>query len=530
MTKTSDLLRENRKKEIWLKHCGFLNLSTENFMEIQTRLLMEQLDLLGNSVIGKEFLDGKTPATIEEFKQDVPLTTYEDYAKYLDEKNEEVLPAKPYMWARTSGRSSLNGHKWTPYTRQMYDILADATIGAMIMSSCTQEGDVRLERFDKLLLATAPPPYLSGLLSYSTRDQLEIHFLPTLEEGDAMAFWERIALGFRLAMKEGLDYFYGVASVLAAMGERFESQSGGNKPSKEMLNPLVLWRLLKALIVTKVQKRNMLPKDIWKLKGVCTGGTDAEIYSDKIRRYWGRKPLVGYGITEGGTMAIQGWNYKGLVFFPDSGFLEFIPLEEHLKEKEDPNYTPKTRLLNELEVGVYELVFTNFHGGAFVRYRPGDMFEVISIGDEELKSELPQWRFYSRSNGLIDLSGLARLTEREIWKAIEESGMPYHDWVARKEITNQVPILHLYIELKPGQSFSVVEAKEKIDAGLLRHVSEYQDLKDMLQQDPLQVSLLPEGAFGSYMKAQQEAGADLAHVKPPHMQPTDEIMERLKQP
>jgi hypothetical protein len=229
-------------------------------------------------------------------------------------------------------------------------------------------------------------------------------------------------------------------------------------------------------------------------------------------------------------MAIQGWNYKGLVFFPDSGFLEFVPMEEHLKEKEDPDYTPKTLLLDELEVGVYELVFTNFHGGAFVRYRPGDMFEVISMGDEELKSELPQWRFYSRSNALIDLSGFARLTEREIWKAIEETGMPYHDWVARKEVVNQVPILHLYIEPKPGQSFSVVEVKEKIDHGLLKHVSEYKDLKDMLQQDPLQVSLLPEGAFGSYMKAQQEAGADLAHVKPPHMQPTDEIMERLKQP
>jgi hypothetical protein len=529
MTKTSDLLRENRKNEIWIKHCGFLNLSMVKFMEIQKRLLHEQLDLLKNSIIGKEVMEGKMPSTIEEFRQVVPLTTYEDYAKFLDEKNEEVLPAKPYMWARTSGRSSLSGHKWTPYTRQMYDILADATIGAMIMSSCSQEGDVRLERLDKLLLATAPPPYLSGLLSYSTRDQIEISFLPSLEEGDEMAFGERIAQGFRLAMKEGLDYFYGVASVLAAMGERFENQSNGTKPSKEMLNPLVLWRLLKALIVTKVSKRNMLPKDIWKLKGICTGGTDTEIYSDKIKHYWGRRPLEGYGITEGGTMAIQGWNYQGLVFFPDSGFLEFIPMEEHLKNKENPDYQPKTLLLDELEVGVYELVFTNFHGGTFVRYRPGDMFEVISMGDEELKSELPQVRFYSRSNGIIDLSGFARLTERDIWKAIEGAGLPYQDWVARKEIINQESILHLYIEPRPQQTFTEEESKEKIDNQLLRQVSEYQDLKDMLQQDPLRISLLPEGTFSRYMKAQQDAGADLAHVKPPHMQPTDEVMERLKQ-
>jgi hypothetical protein len=530
MTKTSELLRENRKSEIWIKHCGFLNLTMEQFMEIQNRLLHEQLDLLRNSIIGKELFGGKEIATIEDFRKEVPLTTYEDYASFLDEKNEEVLPAKPYMWARTSGRSNPNGYKWTPYTKKMYDILAEATIGAMIMSSCSQEGDVRLERQDKLLLATAPPPYLSGLLSYSTQDQIDIRFLPSLEEGDAMAFGDRIAQGFRLAMKEGLDYFYGVASVLAAMGERFESQSGGSKPSKEMLNPLVLWRLLKAFAITRLNKRNMLPKDIWKLKGICTGGTDTEIYSDKIKYFWGRRPLEGYGITEGGTMAIQGWNFKGLVFFPDSGFLEFIPMEEHLKEKENPGYEPTTLLMNELAAGVYELVFTNFHGGAFVRYRPGDMFEVISIGDQELKSELPQVRFYSRSDAMIDLAGFARLTERDIWKAIEGTGLAYHDWVARKEIINQEPILHLYIEPKVNQGFTEEETKEKIDNELLINVSDYYDLKSMLKQDPLRVSMLPQGAFSSYMKAQQDAGADLAHVKPPHMQPSDEIMERLRQP
>lgn len=530
MTKTSELLRENRKREIWLKHCGFLNLSNEQFMEIQKRLLDEQLDLLKDSTIGKELFGEDVPSTLEEFRQNVPLTTYEDYAKYLDAKNEDVLPVKPFMWARTSGRTSLNGHKWVPYTKQMYDILANVTIGAMILSSCTQEGDVRLERLDKLLLATAPPPYMSGLLSYSTKEQLDIRFLPSLDEADKMEFGQRIAEGFRLAMREGLDYFYGIASVLASMGERFESDSGGSKPSKDMLNPVVLWRLLKALFVTKLNNRSMLPKDIWKVKGICTGGTDAEIYSDKIEYYWGKKPLVGYGITEGGTMAMQGWNFKGMVFFPDSAFLEFIPFDEVQKEKENPGYQPKTLLTDELEVGVYEIAFTNFHGGTFIRYRPGDMFEVISLGDEELNSELPQFRFYSRSNLIIDLGGFARLTESDIWKAIEGAGVPYHDWVARKEIENQEPKLHLYIEPKPNQTFTTEETKEKVDIELQQHVSDYRDLKDMLKQDPLRITVLPQGAFSSYMKAQQEAGADLAHVKPPHMQPTDEIMERLSQP
>lgn len=528
MTKTSDLLRENRKRELWLKYAGFMYLSLKEFMEIQKRLMLEQLILLGNSIIGKEIMGGKQPSTIEEFRKVVPLTTYQDYAKYLNEKNEDVLPAKPYMWSRSSGRTTPSGYKWIPFTKTMYDVLANAAIGSFIMSSCTMEGEVMLERFDKVLLATAPLPYMSGLMSYSARDQAEISFLPSLEVGDQMAFGERVAEGFKLAMREGVDFFYGMSSVLAAMGERFESQSDSTKPSKDMVNPLVLWRLIKAMIASKINKRGLLPKDIWKLKGISAGGTDTEIYSDKIEYYWGRRPLEGYGLTEGGALTMQGWNYKGMMFFPDCDFLEFIPMDEHQKNKEDPAYQPKTVLLDELQVGKYELVFTNLHGGTLIRYRPGDIFEVIAIGDEELNSVLPQVRFYSRVTDFIDLAGFARLTEKDIWKAIETSGLSYTDWAARKELLDKEPILHLYIEPKPNQTFIAQEVTEKVDRALQDIVSDYKDLKTMLKKDPLRVSSLPEGAFANYMKAQQDAGADLAHVKPPHMQPSDEIMERLK--
>ena len=87
--------------------------------------------------------------------------------------------------------------------------------------------------------------------------------------------------------------------------------------------------------------------------------------------------------------------------------------------------------------------------------------------------------------------------------------------------------MHLYIEPKANQTFNEEDAKEKIDRALQDLVSDYLDLKSMLKKDPLRVSSLPEGAFASYMKAQQDAGADLAHVKPPHMQPTDENIGRL---
>lgn len=528
MTKPSKLLQEGRKSEIWERYCGYTSLSLDEFMSIQKRLLMEQLHLLGTSEIGKMIMGDPVPTTIEAFRQNIPLTTYEDYEHLLDKENEDILPLKPYGWARTSGRTSGRGPKWVPITKQFYDRLADAVIGAMIMSSCSQPGDVKLQLNDKVLLTTAPPPYISGYLSHSTDEQLEIRFLPPLEEGEQMEFGERVATGFRQAMREGLDYFYGIASILARMGSQFEETSDNSpKLSMEHLNPFVLWRLIRAVIKARLNNHKLLPKDIWKLKGIMTGGTDVDIYRDKIEYYWGLKPLEGYACTEGGTMCMQSWNYKGMTFFPDSCFLEFIPIEDIRKQEEDPDHPLSTVLFDQLEPGIYELVFTNFHGGIFVRYRVGDMFEVISLEDKDIQNKLPQVRFYSRVTDVIDIAGLARFSEKEIWKAIEDTKIPYQDWVVRKEINEGEPRLHIYIEARPEAIISENEAKELVDKHLSNHVEEFQELKRILNKNPLEVSFLRSGSFAAYMEAQRKAGADLAHIKPPHIQPSDKIMEIL---
>lgn len=523
------LLEEGRRDDLWMKHCGYFTLSPEDFMDVQKRLLLEQINTLGNSQIGKKLFGGKIPASVEEFRQNVPLTTYEDYAEYFDQQNEEVLPEKPFVWARTSGRTSSKGPKWIPYTKTMYDHLSDLTVGAMLMASASYTGEVRLERNDKFLLATAPPPYVSAFVSRSAQEQLDVKFLPSLEEGENMEYAKRVALGFRLAMHEGLDYFMGLASVLARMGEQFEQQSSSTKPSKDLLDPATLWRLIKAVIVAKIHRRNILPKDIWKLKGIMTGGADTVVYGSKIEHYWGKRPLQGFGCTEGGNVAMQGWNGKGMVFSPDIVFLEFIPLDEHLKNKADPNHQPKTVLYNELGLGIYEFVLTNFHGGALVRYRIGDLFEVIALKDDELESPLPQLRFYSRANDVIDLGNLVRLTESDIWKAIEATDVQYQDWIARKEFNSENVNLHIYLELKPSENIAVEDFKEKFALELSKRSSEFGGLDEILGKTPLKVSFLESGSFEAYIKQKQQEGADLAHIKPPHMQPSDMVLKQLQE-
>ena len=526
MENSFKLIEEGRKDELWKKHCGYLELSPREFREIQERLMYEQLNLLRSSVTGVKVMGGNLPTTVDEFRKIVPLTTYSDYSDFLAIKNEEGLPVKPYTWVRTSARNSKKP-KWVPYTRAMYDHLSDPVIGAMLMSSCTQPGNVKLERNDKFLMATAPPPYSSGYISRSTRDNLEVIFLPNLEEGEKMSYGERVATGFKLALREGLDYFMGISIVLAKMGEQFEQQSAATNPSKDLINPFILWRLIKALIISKINNRPILPRDIWKLKGIMSGGTDTEIYKDKIEYYWGKKPLEGFACTEGGNLAMQSWNYKGMTFFPDNAFLEFIPLEELNRHKNDPNHQIKTVLYDELEVGVYELVFSSFYGGVFVRYRIGDLFKVISIGDNEIGTKLPQLKFYSRADDLIDLGSFIKLTERDIWKTIEATGVKYNDWIARKEIIEDTARLHIYIELKHDPEISAEEFHSVLSKSFFNKFNDFKDLKEMLLIDPLLVTLIPDGSFAAYMRMKMESGADMAHLKPPHMQPSDEILNDL---
>jgi hypothetical protein len=49
-------------------------------MAIQEKLLMEQLQLLGASELGRAIVGGKVPLTPGEFRQVTPITTYKDNA------------------------------------------------------------------------------------------------------------------------------------------------------------------------------------------------------------------------------------------------------------------------------------------------------------------------------------------------------------------------------------------------------------------------------------------------------------------
>ena len=534
MPKAAELLQQGRTEELWQMCCGFLGLSLEQFMAIQKRLLLEQIRLLNQCTLGRKIMGGAKPQTVEEFRELAPLTTYADYCPELMEKREAPLPAEPAFWVHTSGRSGEYPCKWVPMTPAFAHELSTIMYGVGIFSSCKGWGDTsQLNGCPKIVYTVAPRPYLSGAMASMLGQQTPADYLPPLIESESLPFEDRIKLGFKQALSQGLDYFFGLSMVLVVVGNKFSQPSDKVDLRPLFSQPKALFRLIKGLAKSKLARRPMLPKDLWSVKGIMSGGLDSGVYKEKIKELWGRYPLDVYTGTEGGIMATQTWDYEGMTFVPNLNFFEFIPEKEYFKWQLDHSYKPETVLLDEVKAGEnYEIVLTNFHGGALVRYRPGDMVRITSLRNEKLGIEIPQMVFERRADDLLDFV-FVRLTEKTIWQAIENTGITYEDWTAYKK--EGEPVLSLSIELKDGYEGSKADVAAAVREQIIKSDNDNRDTELLIRDEfakmidfKVELNLLPQGAFAHYTAQRRAEGADLAHLKPPHINPSDKVLSLLR--
>jgi hypothetical protein len=538
-TRPLDLLRNGKKEELWQMCCGFIDLSLEQFMAIQKRLLLEQIELLKSCELGRKIMRGAMPETVEEFREQVPLTTYADYLPELVEKREDVLPAKAARWIRTSGHTGKYDVKWVPLTEDFLVENQKAIIGIGLFGLCNGRGDTsQVKEHLKMLYMVGPPEYASGCYLELVQQALNYDLLPSNAD-EIVSFQEKIQAGFKEALYQGLDGFGGLSSVLVAVGEQLKQQSRRISIRFLLSHPNALFRVTKALVKSKLARRSLLPKDLWSVRVIVGGGADCTIFGKRVEELWGRRPVEAYGSTEEGFCAAQTWDREGMVFYPNLNFFEFIPEREWFKWQLDHSYQPKTVLLDGVKAGeIYEIVITNFHGGIMTRYRVGDMIKITSLRNEKLNIDIPQMEFHSRADELIDITGFGHLTERLIWEAIEGIGIPYTEWTARKEVVDDKPILHLYLELKDDsiaseQAVATAIYEELIRLDSVYHYniySAYGDPETVLGLKPVEVTFLRQGAFSSYITQRQAEGAALGHLKPPHVNPSEAVLSQLETP
>lgn len=497
-------LQTKQYDQVWREYCGFLDLSLPEYMEIQKRLLLEQIELYSKCELGRRIMKGHKPKNISEFRRMVPLTVYEDYADLLLPKVESALPAKPLLWIETTWEGNINPIKVAPYTDSMIQSYKNNLVACMILATSKKKGTFNLKGNENFLYGMAPLPYITGIVPHVISGEMPINFMPPTNLAEQMSFSERNKLGFKMGLQRGVDLFFGLSSVIVKVGNSFvDNCSSSGKFSFIKTSPKMSYRFLKAWIKSKQEKTPIMPKDIWNLKGLICAGTDSASLKKQIEYYWGVKPLEMFGGTEPACIATETWNKNGLVFFPDVGFYEFIPKNEMEKNLDNPSYIPNTYLMDELVSGTeYELVISNLKGGAFLRYRLGDIFRCISLKNEVEGINLPQFEYVDRIPSFIDIAGFTRISEATINEALKASKLDIDDWFAFKDFDElNRAFLHLYVEVVPHQNRGTL-TKEIINEHLaiyFRYIdSDYKDLKTLLGIEPLKITIIPSGTINRF--------------------------------
>lgn len=505
--KFQEKLHQYTKEEIWEEYCGFLNLTSDEFMNIQERLLLEQIELWSSSSLGQSILKGKNPTSIQEFREMVPLTTYEDYSNILLSKQTDALPADPVLWVQTTWEGGVHPIKTAPYTKAMLDSFKHNVISCLILATSRQKGEFDVRVTDHMLYALAPLPFVTGLLPLVLKDEIDIEFFPPVKEAVNMSFKERNKEGFKLGMKKGLEYFFGLGSVLYYVSQSITSMQSGSKNMKDTLSgtsPKMILRYLMAKKKCKKENRELLPKDLFHLKGFMCAGTDNRCYKADLEKMWGVAPMEIFAGTEPTCIGCETWSREGVYFFPDSCFYEFIPEEELNRAMAIPDYQPRTVLWNEVVAGgIYEIVLTVLKGGAFARYRVGDVFRCTGIGSEKEHNSIPRFQYVDRVPQIIDIAGFTRITEKSIQQAIVLSRLPIASWTAKKEYSdNYRPYMHLYVELQRSNlinsAISIRILQDQLGIYFRYLDQDYEDLKKILGIDPLKITLLKCGTFELY--------------------------------
>lgn len=516
--------RYNDKNKVWQRYCGFLDLSIDEFMGIQERLLMEQIDLVAYSPLGRIIVGDRKPTSVEEFRQTVPLTTYQDYAPYIGDGQEDFLAGKPHYWVHTS--HSKGSYKRLPWSYEFHKVQLRNIIASLILASATRKGEVYLEPGCKVLAILPQKPFVSAHLAFGLVEQFSARSVLPLELGAKLPFRQKIDATLRNALTTDVDYIISMTGSFIPMERQFHRLMGNTRFSSLLFrtHPKVSLRLLKNRLHRLFKhNRKLLPRDVWSVKGIVAWGTDSDAFRETTQEQWGKPLFQFYGSSEAGLMAMQDWRRDKMTFLPDSVFLEFIP-EEDINREEGIS----TVLIDELESGkVYEPVITSFYGMPLLRYRQGDLVKIFRRDDGEAGNRLPQLTFHNRADDIIDLIGIARINTQTMMEVLESCGIPVDHWAMRKEYEKGKPVLRLYIEL--NDAVEAVDLEHRLHRQLKKVDQHYHEAVYTMAYNPVRVVPLPEGAFERYSRKCQNNGHDPDLLTLPHMNISGTAVRELLQ-
>ena len=119
---------------------------------------------------------------MEEFRETVPLTKFEDYADVLLTQKEEMLPEKPVLWLHTTWEGGDFPSKRAPYTESMLETYKTNILGAMLLATSTGRNKFNVRPGMRVLYSLAPLPYATGMFPDLISSEIDLRFMPSVRE------------------------------------------------------------------------------------------------------------------------------------------------------------------------------------------------------------------------------------------------------------------------------------------------------------------------------------------------------------
>ena len=519
--------------------------------ETQRKLLMDIIDKNKNTEYGKK-IGFDQIHSLEDFQRIVPLTTYDDYADYVDRmidgEDNLIMAAKCHRYCSSSG--SVGRPKILPKSGR--DLFYMQSVGFAATPACAQRWfSKKGVKFPKQVGTVAivltghkmkdgkmcngagqvPFTYLKPISEFFMTTPNDFMYPENEDAVDSTYFHLRFAL-------ENRDVTYigsMVVTLLTTMFEFFENnwelvcndiEKGTIDPSikctpelrekwekKFKPNPKRAAEIRKECekgFDTPVAPR-IWPKFMWSYGMV---GSTLQFYVNKLRRYIGDAPIhnMGYAAAEGFMAMPVELNVNDAVLMPKSVFFEFIPMD-------DPE-CDKLLTLDQLEEGKeYEIVVTNFSG--LYRYKIEDVIRITGF-----YNNTPKMEFLYRNNLAMNIANEKTTTQMVDWaagKVQEKLGISFKGYSFYGDTDSAIVRYMLLAEPDGDISEDMIPEIEKtLDEFLNESNEKYFKYRRWNMIDMPKVCLLKKDTYSDYREMLKKQGKVLNQIKPVTVINTDE--------
>ena len=527
---------------------------TRNAGEVNKQVLQEILRLNASTAYGQIYQFSKLRA--EDYKKQVPLTSYQDYEGFIDEiaaGKENILTADPIIYFGLSSGTT-GKQKRIPVTRR---IRKNVNMAMMLLQQgllrqalpSARKGGRGLLLMNMLQSSHSPAGIPTGsgtsggvqsmrkVLPYFWTTPMEVLALADQKEANYLHLL--FALKDRDLAYIMSPFASGVVQLLGVLEERYqelvEDIRKGSISSKLNLAPEILAGL-EARVTPDPQRAQELERAfqigmahivprIWpKLSHVsCVAGGSFSVYEPKLKFYTGSLPIYSaiYGATESLIGLSPRVNEPTYVLAPRAAYFEFI------KAEEIDVVNPATLNCNEVQVGeTYEIIITNYAG--FYRYRLGDIVKVVDFYHES-----PVLEFLYRKGQLLNIAGektseeAVRLAMTQTMEALKQTLV---DFTVTLDLSSALGQYAFFIEVEAGgvKSEEIPKLRDTLEKKLYAANPRYRAGVESHRIAPCVVHRVRPGTFDRLRQELVKRGASLNQVKIPRAIQDARLIEVLE--